>query len=255
MSDLRTLDRSRAGFTLVELLVVIAVIGILVALLLPAVQAAREAARRATCANNLRQFGIALLNHHAARGALPPGAAAEFPTNNPLDAIITATANTLLLPYFEELAVAAEYEYDKFFFLQPVHLHRTEIPMFVCPSNGHQFIVSSVFMDLGFPMGDTFATSDYAFCHGATDAWCLTDESPPHEKGAFAVGKPTKLRQITDGTSHTIAMGEAAGGERWPVCFGPHCDTPLLENPMNADAQWLGGVPFNDMFLPVIGTC
>ncbi|MEX2091993.1 MAG: DUF1559 domain-containing protein, partial [Pirellulales bacterium] len=244
-------SRPLHGFTLVELLVVIAIIGVLIALLLPAVQAAREAARQASCRNNLRQFGISLLNHEAARRTFPPGAAATFPTDNPLDAVITATANALLLPYFEEIAVAAEYEHDKLFVLQPQHLYRAEVPTFVCPTNGHQLIVHSVFSSMGFPMGDTFATVDYAYSHGATDAWCLSNEYPPREKGPFDVGRGTKFRQITDGTSHTLAMGEAAGGERWPLCFGPGCAEPG-EAGLNAEVPWISGLPVNNFFLPVL---
>jgi prepilin-type N-terminal cleavage/methylation domain-containing protein len=241
----------QSGFTLVELLVVIAIIGILVALLLPAVQAAREAARRTGCQNNLRQFGVALLNHESARRALPAGAAASFPTDNPLEGLITATGNTLLLPYFEELAIAAEYDYEKLFLLQSLHLYRAVVPLFVCPTNGHQFVIHDVFSQNGPPIGDTFATTDYAYSHGATDSWCLSNNFPPHEKGPFDVGLGTKLRQITDGTSHTIAMGEAAGGEHWPLSYGPGSMDPS-EGGLNADVPWLMGLPVNDFFLPVL---
>ena len=191
------------------------------------------AARRASCQSNLRQFGVALLNHHAVRRTFPPGAAATFPSDNPLEAVITATANSLLLPYFEEMAIAAEYEHDKLFVFQPQHLFRAEVPTFVCPTNGHQMLIHSVFSDMGFPVGDTFATTDYAYSHGATDAWCLSNEYPPREKGPFDVGSGTKLRKITDGTSHTLAMGEAAGGDAWPLCYGRGC----MEPGENADCK------------------
>jgi prepilin-type N-terminal cleavage/methylation domain-containing protein len=92
--------RALGAFTLVELLVVIAIIGILIALLLPAIQASREAARRASCVNNLKQYGVALHNYHGVHNMFPPGALLKTKATD-----VYANAHASLLPYFEETSL------------------------------------------------------------------------------------------------------------------------------------------------------
>ena len=129
------LTARRQGFTLVELLVVIAIIGVLVALLLPAVQAAREAARRSQCTNNIRQMNIATLNHENAKNELPP--IYVFVQINAAPAAKTLSHGThiYILPYMEQQAI-----YDQYDFNRPWN-HITnkpaadmDIPTFICPS-------------------------------------------------------------------------------------------------------------------------
>ncbi len=105
--------RLRAGFTLIEVLIVIAIVGILIALLLPAVQTAREAARRAQCSNNLRQLGLA---HHAylgVHGAFVSGCLIQTNAHDPTAPKFGPSAITLLLPFLEQSAIASLYDYSR----------------------------------------------------------------------------------------------------------------------------------------------
>jgi prepilin-type processing-associated H-X9-DG protein len=228
-------------------LVVIAIIGVLVALLLPAVQAAREAARRGACANNLHQFGLAMLNYEGVHKKLPPGLVAK-PPYGPAD--LTANATTLILPYFEEAALSARYNLQRPYWEQPIDVLTTPVPIFTCPSNGFQTFGHDVFTALlGLPAGIQFATSDYIYSRGATDAWCVTFQYPKEIVGPFTIGMDYPLRDITDGQSHTIAMGEGAGGERWPVCQEVGC---TMVDPAGGDGSypWMAGNLPADILLP-----
>jgi prepilin-type N-terminal cleavage/methylation domain-containing protein/prepilin-type processing-associated H-X9-DG protein len=127
--------RARRGFTLIELLVVISIIGLLIALLLPAVQAAREAARRAQCANNFKQFGLSLQNYHDANGSFPIGRTGlyyTYPSSNP-------NRRTWVLgplPYLEQGSLFNRFNFAlSFYDSQNSTVVLTGVPAFVCPSD------------------------------------------------------------------------------------------------------------------------
>lgn len=207
--------RRHVGFTLVELLVVIAIIAILVALLLPAIQMAREAARRAQCANHLRQTGLALINHESAKGAFPPGGTTTRTGGNGFSWWV------LILPYIEEDNIYQRLDTKAStigFVGHEGNLHNREVlrqydfPYMTCPSspmprwvlngkvNGNATIVS--------PM--------YAGLAGATDHHTARDKDsgPRGIPGRISAGgvlirhDPVKISQIKDGTSKTAMVGE-----------------------------------------------
>src|ERR1044071_4083195 len=121
-----------SGFTLVELLVVIAIIGVLVALLLPAVQMAREAARRMQCSNNLKQIGRALHNHHDAIKVFPPGQIHTSTSGEPY----TTTWGIELLPYLEQANLQARYDKTQLpTTANNVLVLQTRIKSYICPSD------------------------------------------------------------------------------------------------------------------------
>jgi prepilin-type N-terminal cleavage/methylation domain-containing protein len=176
------------GFTLVELLVVIAIIGILIALLLPAVQAARESARRSQCLNNLRQIGLALHNFDDAHQVWPPGV--EGTNGNANSPDLLTTWETRVLRELEQTALHEAYDFDlRFDHANNAPAVRTTVPSYLCPTMG-----------IALPAGN-FAPTHYAGNAGIT---------PGADDGVLYPDSELRSADILDGTSHTIAAGEIA---------------------------------------------
>ncbi len=245
---LRHRRRDPGGFTLVELLVVIAIIGILIALLLPAVQAAREAARRTQCTNHLKQLGLANINYHDNLGSFPTLFIYDISANAVANGTSDFYTNAvwMLLPYLEQPQVARLYNPSLIWWNNPQSVSRSIIPTFLCPSNGgKQDVITS-----GTPAGDFFDTlalpisvpktefgiMDYAFSKGVTDTWCLVPKkhTPIREAGVYNLNLTSSLRNVADGTSNTILMGDAAEGPTWrltAVAWLPTEGSAQKENP------------------------
>jgi prepilin-type N-terminal cleavage/methylation domain-containing protein/prepilin-type processing-associated H-X9-DG protein len=200
----------RAGMTLVELLVVIAMVGVLIALLLPAIQKVREAAATLKCRNNLRQMGIALHNYHDAQGSLPPGISVTG-----TDDLETGgfCGFVLLLPFLEQDNLFNGWDLSGKWYDPPnAALVSTEVKLFYCPNNRTRGVIDMSFLVpvAGRPLPD-LAAADYLLCKGANAALCVRCQVPPAARGVFDVNSRTSLTDIADGASNTFAIGEGAG--------------------------------------------
>jgi prepilin-type N-terminal cleavage/methylation domain-containing protein/prepilin-type processing-associated H-X9-DG protein len=191
---MRTNRHSRAAFTLIELLVVISVISVLAALILPAIQAARAAGRRAQCANHLMQLGIAVQNYEAAHEVLPPGSINRVsPINNkPSGYHMSWVAQ--ILPYLEQTNV-----YNRMNFLSGAYADENStaraitLDTLLCPSDS----------GAGRSGPDEGRASSYAACHHHLEAAIATDNS-----GVFFLNSKVRLDDVLDGASNTIFLGE-----------------------------------------------
>ncbi|HCK42252.1 MAG TPA: prepilin-type cleavage/methylation domain-containing protein [Planctomycetaceae bacterium] len=214
------------GFTLVELLVVIAVIGVLIALLLPAVQAAREAARRASCQNNLKQIGLAVMNYEQSNGHLPPPKLGDTTFSNQGGFFV------LLLPYMEQSSA-----FDRIDPTKPVDdpqnipVVTTAIDAYLCPSMG--LPQEAPGPDCGPPLAPgSYITSTRTtyFSFGKLDG---AFANPPAD-GNYNLG----LRQIKDGTTKTLLVGEISYVHEGKV--PPNC-TGSISSPGSGDYAWADG--------------
>jgi prepilin-type N-terminal cleavage/methylation domain-containing protein len=212
------MNRELRGFTLVELLVVIAIIGILVALLLPAIQAAREAARRSQCQNNLKQLGIAFLNYEQAKK--------EFPLSYTKPIAPARGTNNwapFVLAYLEEGNLVDGYDLDEDWWREPNRtLVQNFLPVLMCPSTPDP----KRFQDKpeSSPPNKTGACGDYftpAGVHLDINDVLPTDQQFPTTgvdlRGVIRwqedKNPKNRIASVTDGTSHSIMIAECAGRE------------------------------------------
>lgn len=196
----KSVGSRRRGFTLIELLVVIAIIAVLIALLLPAVQQAREAARRTQCKNNLKQIGLALHNYHDTVGRFPMDAIRTFqPQGTP--AARNFSWMTMILPYFDQAPLYNAINFSAPLWGQTVsstgkEIRSTMLTALNCPS------------DPGW--GDTGRTRGFAWTdYAGSSGWDMWDRPDDQHGGVFTAFTCVKIADITDGTSNTIMVAEA----------------------------------------------
>jgi len=276
MDRVRGKERSR-GFTLVELLVVIAIIGILIALLLPAVQAAREAARRSQCSNNLKQLGLGLHNYHDVNNTFPFAFMATLPPS----ALNAQVWGVRILPFIEQGALYQQYDnrypaVDVTYggLAANVTAVGTPLQSFVCPSTpgGAADRKSNCIVNVarlnsaltGSFTATSIAPSDYCVINEVgtpytTTAYAGYSSGIPSDRSAalqpvvpaLSLNKGSRMADIRDGTSNTMLVGERVGGPTLYIKGGRPDTTGFIPGTENG-GYW--GTILNGFAMPFIGS-
>lgn len=225
--SLRRSHPDRSGFTLVELLVVIAVIAVLIGLLVPAIQRTRESANRTKCSNNLKQIGLALHAYYDAVRSFPPGTAApkRFSYNPKQE---WGYLLHYLLPYVDQAAYSQAIGGTDFILrnpwvasskwpMWPATVLNTPISTLLCPSDGlNGGLVGHPFQwtDPSNPVPMLCSSNYRGVFSGLKDAHQWNRNYPAEQRALFNMGKPTRTRDITDGASNSLALFEYLTGKQ-----------------------------------------
>jgi prepilin-type N-terminal cleavage/methylation domain-containing protein/prepilin-type processing-associated H-X9-DG protein len=259
MTHSRPRHAPRTGFTLIELLVVIAIIAVLISLLLPAVQSAREAARRAQCTNNLKQLGLAMANYESANGCFPQGSFWIQPASLGFVWRHAWSHNVGLLPYFEQSQIFNAFNSNvNIFDVQNDTINGIGMSTLWCPSDplvAEDYYGYSYFYKLKFKMNsyggslgyfpnypDARVGNPYGMVPFDSNYQAITAQT----NGIIYYNSSVKISGITDGTSNTFSIGERAFGRLDPsisYCYmwwasGQLCDSMSTAfYPMNVDKK------------------
>jgi len=238
----------RRGFTLIELLVVIAIIAVLIALLLPAVQQAREAARRTQCRNNLHQLGLALHNYHDTHSCFPPGTVASSANGSSVSDAAQQPGWTFLamiLPFVDETSIYNACNFTLSTRGTPGELSNSTamgqiINQYLCPSDG------------SYKKSGNYAVSNYMPVAGINSSYCRYNHPTYQEKhcGVFSASSRVRIRDIRDGTSNTLMVGEVqldyiggnySGHSKWAAANDLYNRTLRMTDPrhlINPPGSW-----------------
>jgi prepilin-type N-terminal cleavage/methylation domain-containing protein/prepilin-type processing-associated H-X9-DG protein len=260
--------QSSRGFTLIELLVVIAIIGILISMLLPAIQRVRETANRASCASNLRQMGVGLLNYESGRGSFPPGSQSVAASNDPN--FTTAPGwgwGAYLLPFIEQdnnnvlqTAIRAGTSMTDPSVATAI---QAVVKLYLCPSDqvprapfyvysfGWSTFNPSFYpptRSQGGPGNVLVGPSSYAACVGRDED---SDADGVWGSGVFYCNSTTNVANISDGASNTILLGERAWNNACGIWAGALPGAAMAFGPNNACVTAIsGGMPNTPIYAP-----